>query len=419
MSQLPDPSTSVAPSLSRRSALKGAAACAFTGAMARASTLLANAPQPPRVLAYVGSYSSAMDGGAGNGKGIYLFEMHPETGVLTLISLAAEARNPSWLCLDPSGRYLYSVNEIADFQGNNGSVSAYSVHRPTGELSLLNVTSSAGAGPAHLSVDLEGRYVFVANYIGGTIAVLPILATGALGPAVYTHQDTGSVGSKTAQDAPPDSFAISGHDKPHAHMIHAAPGNRFVLQTDLGQDRLYVYRLDAAAGKLIPAAGTPFITFPSGDGPRHFLFHANGRWLYCLQEEASTIVFLHFDAVTGAIHAMQTISTLPPGFRGTSFTSELALSADGRFLYAANRLHDTIAFFSIQSDGRLAYIGETSVLGDYPRHIAVSPNGKFLYACNQRSDAITSFRIDPGTGRLAFTGDYAGIGSPACITFLT
>jgi 6-phosphogluconolactonase len=385
-------------------------------------TILSSMPRSVRavgqkVLAYVGTYNSPVDGG-GNGKGIYLFDMNPATGELTLVDLAAAAPNASWLSFDPSGRFLYAGNEVAKFGGNSGSVSAYAVDRQSGSLQLLNVVSSEGAGPAHLSVDLSGKYVFVANYAGGNMAVLPILPTGALGPATYVHQDTGSVGPTIPSSAPAGSFAFSGHDKPHAHMIHVDPGNRFVLQTDLGQDRIYVSHLDLASGKLSPVADAPFVELPPGDGPRHFVFHENGRWLYSLQEEASTVVFFHFDPATGSLHAEQTISTLPPGFKGTSFTSEILLSSDGRFLYAANRLHDTIAIFSVGREGRLTYSGETSTRGDYPRHIQFDPAGTFLYSCNQRSDSIASFRVDRKTGQLTFTGQYTAVGSPACIIFL-
>ncbi len=369
-------------------------------------------------LAYVGTYSAAVDGGGSNGKGIYLFEMDMASGELSQIKLAAEARNTSWLSLDPSGQHLYAVNEVADFEGHSGAVSAYTVDRTNGNLKLLNIVSSQGAGPAHLSVDASGKFVFVANYGGGTIAVLPILPTGALGPATDVHKDTGSLGPGIPTSAP-GGFSFSGHDKPHAHMIHADPGNRFVLQSDLGQDRIYVYRLDPAAGKLSPVSDASFVTVPPGDGPRHFTFHRNGRWLYSLQEEGSTVEFFHFDPATGSLRSQQTISTLPPAFKGTNFTSEILLSSDGRFLYAANRLHDSIAIFSLNGEGRLHYLGETSTMGDYPRYIGSDPGGAFLYACDQRSDSIASFRVDRKNGMLTFTGRYTEIGGPACIIFLT
>jgi 6-phosphogluconolactonase len=403
--------------ISRRELLHGATAFALLSALTPVRGAAMVGPSR-KVLVYAGTYSAAVDGGGSNGTGIYLFEMNPASGELSPIKLAAEARNASWLSLDPSGRYLYAGNEIADFGGRSGAVSAYAVNRSDGNLQLLNMVSSEGAGPAHLSVDATGKYVFVANYAGGTIAVLPIQPTGALGPATDVHQDTGSVGPKIPSSGPPGTYAFSGHDKPHAHMIQPDPSNRFVLQTDLGQDRIYVYAFDPVAGKLSPAA-TPFVALPPGDGPRHFTFHRNGRWLYSLQEEASTVVFFHFDPATGELRSQQTISTLPPGFKGTTFTSEIVLSPDGHFLYAANRLHDTIAIFSLNSEGRLHYVGETSTMGDYPRHIQLDPSGSFMYACNQRSDSIASFRVDRKTGLLSFTGLYTSAGSPACTLFLT
>ena len=402
--------------LSRRELLKLSAAFAASRATLQATRALGLSRDDQVRLAYAGTYNKPIDGGGGNGRGIYLFKMDSISGELTLVKLAAEARNPSWLSIDPSGRYLYAVNEISDYEGGSGSVSAYALDATSGELRLLNVVRSEGAGPAHLSVDASGKYVFVANYAGGSVAVLPIQNSGAVAPATYSHQDKDSVGSTIPSDAPAGSFAFSGHDKPHAHMIHAAPGNRFVLHTDLGQDRLYVHRFDAATGELTPA-NTPFASLANGDGPRHFVFHQNGKWLYSLQEEASTVVFFVFDPVTGSLRSEQTISTLPAGFRGTSFTSEIVLSIDGRFLYVGNRLHDTIGIFSIRQDGRLNYMGETSTLGDYPRHLSIEPGGNFLYACNQRSDDITSFRINRKTGQLTFTGQYTTLGSPACLIF--
>jgi 6-phosphogluconolactonase (cycloisomerase 2 family) len=227
------------------------------------------------------------------------------------------------------------------------------------------------------------------------------------------------VGAKSATDAPPGSFAISGHDAPHAHMIAADPHNRFVLTVDLGQDRIYVYRFDANTGKLTPSEGDPFVSFPSGDGPRHFVFHPNGRWIYALCEESSTVVSLHYDGTSGKLTLQETISSLPTGFAGTNFTSEVVISPDGRFLYAANRLHDTIAMCSIDSGGRLKLIGEISTMGDYPRHCTFDPSGRFLYVCNQRSDSITCFKAQRETGLLSFTGQYAAVGTPSIVTFLS
>ncbi|MDR3726000.1 MAG: lactonase family protein [Terracidiphilus sp.] len=370
-----------------------------------------------KLFAYAGTYTSAVDGGA-NGEGIYLFEMDPHTGELSGGKLVAKTPNPSWIVIHPSKKYLYTINEVTNYQGGGGSVSAFSIDAETGGLTFLNTVSSEGAGPAHMSLDAEGRYAFIANYAGGSIAVLPIMAGGLMGAAVDVHSDTGALGSKHATDAPRGSFAISGHDHPHAHMIAPAPDNRFVLATDLAQDRIYVYKFDATTGKLTPAESTPFVSLPSGNGPRHFAFHPNGHWLYLLEEEASAITFFRYDPATGALTSQQTIASLPAGFAGTSFTSEIGVSPDGKFLYCANRLHDTISICSISADGKLTRIGEASTMGDYPRHFQMDPSGNFLYVCNQRSDCITSFRRNRETGLLTFTGKYTPVGSPAILTFL-
>jgi len=398
--------------ISRRNILRGAAL------MAGAATLNASedddSPSSKKpILAYVGAYTP-------NSQGIYLFSLDPSSGSFTQVKLAAAVRSPSFLALHPQGRYLYAVNEISNFNGTtSGSVSAFSINRVNGDLTLLNVVSSEGGGPAHLSVDPQGQFVFVANYGGGSIAMLPIGMDGSLQPASDVHQDTGSLGPTKAASAPPGSFAISGHDAPHAHMIQADHAGNFVLHTDLGQDRIYSWKINRAARKLVPAA-TPFITVPPGDGPRHFAFHPNGVWLYSLQEEGSTLIFHTYSPDTGALVDKQQLSTLPDGFVGTNFTSEVSVSADGRFVYAANRLHDTIAIFSVdRTSGQLSYVGEASTLGDYPRSFTIDPTGSILLSCNQRSDAITSFRLRGGGSKLDFTGKYVPVGSPAHIVFLT
>ncbi len=403
-------------SLSRRSFLKTAAALAVARGVTGIARASADDPNAKPVLAYVGTYTGA-EGAGGNGEGIYLFHVNSVTGELSGKELAARTPSPSWIAIHPSWQFLYAANEVADFHGNSGSVSAFAILPETGVLRALNTVSSQGAGPAYLSLDATGRYAFVANYAAGSIAVLPILPDGSLGAAVDIHRDYSSLGSIQATNAPPGSFAISGHDAPHAHMIAADPQNKFVLATDLGQDRIYTYRFDPATGKLT-ASERPFFRLPSGDGPRHFAFHPNGHWLYSIQEESSTIVFFLYDAATGQLSAQQTLSALPQGFAGSSFASEILVSPDGKTLYAANRLHDTIAVFAIDASGRLRHNGETSTLGDYPVQCRICPRGDFLYVCNRRSDNITSFRIHRETGLLTFTGHYTPVGSPASITFL-
>jgi len=372
-------------------------------------------------LAYVASYSSPQgpEGSKGYGEGIYLFAMDLATGALSQREVFPNKDNPSWLALDKARTRLYSANETADYQGAvSGSVSAYAVERSSGRLTLLNTQSSQGASPCYVSVHPSGRYVFVANYHGGTLAVLPIRPNGTLGAATDVKHDAGQPGPVHAASAPRGSFAISGHDRPHAHMIQTDPSGRFVLSADLGLDEILVWQFDVETGKLLPLDACT-AKLPAGDGPRHFTFHPNGRLLYSLQEEASTLTVFDYDAAAGRLTVRQTLSTLPHGFAGTSFTSEVLISPDGRFLYAANRLHDSIAWFSIAADGTLNLGGEEWTRGDYPRSFSIDPSGEYLYSCNQRSDAIACFRVNRQSGALTFSGQYTPAGTPAMILFLT
>jgi len=377
--------------------------------------------QPRSRLAYVASYSSPQgpEGSKGYGEGIYLFAMDPATGALAQRAVFPNQDNPSWLALDKTRTRLYSANETAGYQGkSSGSVSAYAVEPSSGRLTLLNTQSSQGAGPCHVSIHPSGKFALVANYHGGTVSVLPIGPDGALGAATDVRNDQGKPAAIRAASAPPGSFAISGHDRPHAHMIQSDPSGRFILSADLGLDEILVWRLDLASGKLLPENALT-VKLPAGDGPRHFTFHPGGRWLYSLQEEASTLAVFEYDPAAGKIAVRQTLSTLPRGFAGTNFTSELLISADGRFLYAANRLHDSIAWFSIAAEGTLTPGGEEWTRGDYPRSFSIDPSGGYLYSCNQRSDAIACFRVNRQSGALTFSGQYTPVGTPAMILFPT
>ncbi len=407
------------PNLSRRSLVSGALLAGVPSAVrAQQPGGPARSGSTPTWM-YVGTYSSpeGPEGSHGRGDGIYLFQMTP-SGALKRIAVFENPSNPSCLAVNPDRTFMYTANETQHFQGKPaGSVSAYSIRRADGHLTLLNTVSSEGAGPAYLSVHPSGKFVLVANYHGGSFAVLPVKADGALGAAVDTKQDRGKVGAEHARSAPVGSFAISGHDRTHGHMIQADPSGRFVLGTDLGTDEILVWKFDASRGTLTPNDPAS-VRVPSGDGPRHFAFHPNGRWFYSIQEEGSTLMLFDYDAQRGVLTERQTISTLPKGFAGTNFTSEVAVSADGRFVYAANRLHDTIAVFSIGANGTLTYVSEAWTRGDYPRSFTIDPSGRFLYSCNQRSDAVTTFRVNQKTGELTFTGEYTPVGTPSHIVFL-
>src|SRR5438034_7143634 len=302
------------------------------------------------LVAYVGTFSSPLrdvlptqvDLPPGNGRGIHLFQVNRATGALTPAGVHEMGTSPSCLALNTSGTRLYSANET-DRVGEHkeGTVSAFAINRADGKLELLNTVRSCGAGPTYVSVHPSGRFVLVANYFGGSVAVLPILRDGRLGAATDIKNDAGKIGPTRASNAPRGSFAFSGHDRTHAHMIQADPSGRFVLHVDLGLDKLFVWKFDAKKGTLA-ANEPPALALPPGDGPRHFHFHPNGRWLYTVQEEGSTVVRFDYDADAGRLTPRQTISTLPAGFAGSNFCSEILLSADGQFVYAGNRLHDSI-----------------------------------------------------------------------------
>jgi len=313
---------------------------------------------------------------------------------------------------------MYSTNET-DHVGEDkeGTLSAFSVDPHSGDLTLLNTVRSGGAGPTHVSIHPSGRFLLVANYFGGSVAVLPILADGRLAEPTDVKVDSGEVGPTRATNAPPGSFAISGHDRTHAHMIQADANGRFVLHVDLGLDRIFVWRFDSEKGVLIPN-DPPAVSLPPGDGPRHFDFHPNGKWLYSIQEEGSTITLFDYDAEAGRLNPRQTISTLPPGYTGSNFCSAIRVSSDGRFVYGANRLHDSIAVFGVANNGELTFLGEEWTRGNYPRSFSFDPTGGFLYSCNQRADNVTVFQVNRATGGLEFTGRYTPVGNPSHIVFL-
>jgi 6-phosphogluconolactonase len=412
--------------ISRRSFVKSSFALAG-GALLRAGLRTAQAARPKGpLMAYVGTFSSPLrdvlptqvDLPPGNGRGIHLFQVDRTTGALTPRGVYEVGTSPSCLVLNAAGTRLYSANETDRVgEGHEGTVSAFAINRADGQLKLLSTVRSGGAGPTYVSVHPSGRFLLVANYFGGSVAVLPVLPDGGLSVASDTKIDVGTVGPTKATNAPPGTFAFSGHDRTHAHMIQADPSGRFVLHVDLGLDRIFLWKFDDTKGVLTPNDPAA-ISLPPGDGPRHFFFHPNGRWLYCLQEEGSNIVLFDYDAQQGRPAARQTVSSLPPGFAGSNFCSEILVSADGRFLYAGNRLHDSIAIFSVGVTGALTYLGEQWSHGNYPRSFNFDPTGQFLYSCNQRGDNLAVFRVDRQTGGLAFTGHYTPVGNPSIIVFL-
>jgi len=326
-------------------------------------------------------------------------------------SLAAEgeptpAANPSFLALHPGGRFLYAVDETGTAAAApGGAVAAFAIEPESGALAPLNLQPSGGASPCHLSFDSAGRYLFVSNYWGGSIAVFPIGPDGALGPASAFVQHGGGA-------------TAAGRDSgPHAHSIRVDAADRFAIVADLGRDELLVYRFDRAKGTLAchePASAA----LAPGAGPRHFVFHPDQRHGYVVNELDSTVTMLAYDAGNGRLTAIQTVSTLPAGFAGDNAAAEVAISPDGRLLYASNRGHDSLAIFAIADDTRrLGAVSHQPTFGRTPRHFAIDPTGAYLVAANQDSDSVIVFSIDRASGRLTPVGRPLHVRRPFCVVF--
>jgi 6-phosphogluconolactonase len=355
------------------------------------------------LLLYLGTYTNTTS------KGIYVARLDTSTGALTEPSLAATTPNPSFLALHPSGRFLYTVNETDTFQGKpGGAVSGFAVERTSGALTPINQQSSVGGGPAHLVVDRTGANVLVANYGGGSVAVLPLGADGSLKPSSSFVQHTGSSVNPQRQKAP------------HAHAVTLDPDNRFAYVPDLGLDKVLIYRFTPATGS-IAAGDPPFAAVKPGAGPRHIAFTPSGRFGYVINELDCTITTFARDASRGELTAVQTVSTLPPGLpvaEGFS-TAEVLVHPSGRFLYGSNRGHDSLSVFSIDpKTGHLAFVQNESTRGRTPRAFNIAPGGAWLVAGNQRSDSLVVFRIDAQTGRLTPTSQTVALGAPVSIEFV-
>ena len=374
--------------------------------VALGSTLLAAAAPAEhhrKYLFYVGTYTEE----GSKSKGIYAYRFDADTGEIAELGLAAETTNPSFVALHPNGRFLYAVNEVGNYKGpDSGGVSAFSIDRATGKLTFLNEVASRGADPCYITVDKTGKYVLVANYTGGSLAVFPVLEDGTLGEASAFIQHSGHGANPERQE------------KAHAHSIDLSPDNRLAMVDDLGLDELLVYKFDSSKGSLTPNS-PPFVKLDAGAGPRHFALSPSGKFAYVVAEMQSTVTVLSNDSNLGTLHRLQTISTLPKSFTGQNDDAEIQMYPSGKFLYASNRGSDTITVFAVDSSkGTLTPIEYTPTQGKIPRSFGIDPTGKFLFAENQKSDNVVVFAIDAKTGHLTPTGKVLDVGSPVCVKFL-
>jgi 6-phosphogluconolactonase len=354
-------------------------------------------------LVYFGTYTGEKS------RGIYVSHLDVATGALSPPQLAAELRNPSYLAVRPGGAFLYAVSEVNEAEGKPGGlVTAFAVDQASGMLKALNKQSSGGAGPAHITVDKTGTHALVANYGGGSVEVLPIAANGTLEAPSAVVQHTGS------------SVNPARQKEPHPHSANIGPDNRLVYVPDLGTDKVMIYRLGAADGSLKPNDPAFAATDP-GAGPRHLAFHPGGHFAYVINEMLCTITAYTVDPAGGALKPMQTISSLPPGEKvAQSFSgADVQVHPSGKFLFASNRGHDSIAVFGIdEKTGRLTYVENEPTGGKTPRGFGIDPTGTFLLAANQGSDSVVVLRIDQATGALTPAGHTITIGAPVCVKFV-
>ena len=350
---------------------------------------------------YIGTYTN------GKSEGIYLYRFNPASGELKPLSIARGVTNPSYLAIDANRKYLYSVNEVSEFSGKKtGAITAFAIDQRTGELRKLNQQASEGTSPCYISVDPSGKFVLVANYSSGSLAVLPIKGDGSLGESSDIVQHKGTGQNPRRQEGP------------HAHCIVLDPSGRYAFAADLGIDKVMIYRFDAKAGKLIPNSPA-FVQTNPGAGPRHFDIHPGGKFAYVINEIDSTLTAFAYDKSKAELKEIQTLSTLPEGFQGNNSCADLHVHPSGKFLYGSNRGHDSIVAFTIdEQSGKLSYLAHESTQGKTPRNFGIDPTGAFLLAANQNSNTVVTFQIDQSSGKLKPAGQVTEVPTPVCLKFI-
>jgi 6-phosphogluconolactonase len=379
-----------------RTLMQGIAVAPFAASGWRAAAADSNGD-----ILFVGTQTLA------SSKGIYAYRWNSDTGELQPMGLAAWADNPTFLALSPDKKYLYAANEIDHFGGTkNGGVSAFSVADAPGTLTFINAVPAEGTGTCHVTTDSTGRAVFCANYNTGSATSFHVEDSGGLSQPVSHFQYEGHGPDHDRQEGP------------HAHRVTVSPDNRFLLVNDLGLDCIHIYKLDAATAKLTPNVPAQWKSEP-GAGPRALRFHPNGRWAYCVEEMASAVVVLRWDAKAGTLTTVQRVSIKTEDFKGATATgSEIVITRDGAFAYAADRGDDTLTSFRVDpATGKLTFLGRTPCGGQVPRHIALDPTEKWLLVANQSSDDIAVIHRDTNTGVLAGNASNFKISKPQCLVF--
>jgi len=361
---------------------------------------------------FIGTYTEPILFGTGSilhgkGEGIYIYKYDMSTGSMKLSSITPAGPNPSFLTFDPSHKFLYLVNELKEFNGAlTGAVSAFAIDTINGTLNFLNRQPSNGTDPCHLTVDKTGKYLLVSNFMSGSICVLPIREDGFIEDPTDVIQHYGSSIDPIRQAGP------------HAHSITLDDAGRYAFVPDLGLDKLMIYKFDMDRGKLEPNE-EPWVDITAGAGPRQLLMHPNGNYAYLINELNSTVMVFRYNKKQGSLRKIQTLSTLPKGFKGTNFCAELQISPSGKFLYGSNRGHDSIVIFSInQANGLLSCIGHKNTGGKTPRHFSIDSDGAFILVANQDTDNVITFSLNSATGELNATGHSTNVPTPVCVRIL-
>lgn len=358
-------------------------------------------------LVLVGTYTQAIKFGTGQilegkGKGIYSYYLDMESGTLKDEKLSPNIVNPSYLTLNDKLDHLYAVNELKEYQGQaSGALSSFAFNLQTRELKLLNARPTGGTDPCHVVLNPENTHVFISNFMSGSVCVFPIAEDGSLREANQFIQHEGSSANKARQSGP------------HAHSLIFDLSGKHAFVPDLGIDRLMSYRT-SAAGNLAPAE-TPWYQTEPGAGPRHCTFHPAGKYVYLINELASSISALEYNAANASFRHLQTISTIPSDFTANNSCADIQILPDGRFLYGSNRGHNSIVMYRIDpATGHLSTVGYESSGGEIPRSFCVDPTGTFLLAANQDTGNIAVFRIDSATGKMKKVSEQA-VPTPVCV----
>jgi 6-phosphogluconolactonase len=364
-----------------------------------------NMVTPKRITTYIGTYTRRETFVDGKAEGIYVYHLDPGSGELTYAATVSGpgTDNPSFLILGADKDCLYAVNEFYKSESPNGFVSAFAIDPLTGHLRYLNQQSTHGTAPCYIGMEPQGRYCLVANYETGSLCVLPVGKDGCLEEATDVVQFSGSGPNLERQEGP------------HAHMVLPGPDGCFILAIDLGTDRLMTFRLDTERGRLRPA-DSPWTQLPPGSGLRHMVFHPSRPFAYVISELQSTVTVCRYLEQQGTFEALQTISTLPGDFTGQSSGGEIMIAPSGRFVYASNRGHDSLAIYAADSEtGQLSLVGHESTQGSSPRAFIIDPSGALLLVANQDSDTVVTFWIDPDFGTLRATGHMVAVPTPVCL----